>query len=207
MKQQKKSYFSILKHISPVLAFYKINDIVLNVNKMVRYIPAKKRANRDRAYRHEEIHKLLESVDVRMRAVILLLASTGMRVGALPLLRVRNLEKINLIQGYGEIYKITVYENDEEEYVTYCTPECVKTIDDYLDMLRRYGEKIYPNSLLIRDQFDIRDPFVISKPRAIKPISLSNKIRDIAIRAGLRTVEEFDKTEKLTNILIITKRY
>ncbi|RPJ25713.1 MAG: hypothetical protein EHM25_04370 [Nitrosopumilales archaeon] len=66
-----------------------------------------------------------------------------MRVGAIPLLRVRNLEKVNLIQGYGEIYKITVYENDEEEYVTYCTPECVKTIDDYLDMRRRYGEKIF----------------------------------------------------------------
>lgn len=41
MKQQKKSYFSIRNHISPVLAFCKINDIVLNVNKIVRYIPTK----------------------------------------------------------------------------------------------------------------------------------------------------------------------
>ena len=196
MKQLKKSYFSIRNHISPVLAFYKINDIVLNVNKIVRYIPAKKRANRDRAYTHEEIHRLLETVDVRMRTVILLLASTGMRVGAIPLLRVRNLEKVNLVQGYGEIYKITVYENDEEEYVTYCTPECVKAIDDYLGMRSRYGEKLDGQSYLIRDQFDIRDPFVISKPTTIKSISLSNKIRDIAIRAGLRSVEEFDKTEK-----------
>jgi integrase len=196
MKQKNKSYFSIRNHISPVLAFYKINDIVLNINKIVRYIPAKKRANRDRAYEHPEIQKLLETVDIRMRAVILLLASTGMRVGAIPLLRLRNLEKVNLINGYGEIYKITVYENDEEEYVTFCTPECVKTIDDYLAMRARYGEKLDGHSYLIRDQFDIRDPFVISKPRTIKPISLSNKIRDIAIRAGLRYVEEFDKNEK-----------
>jgi len=112
------------------------------------------------------------------------------------LLRVRNLEKVNLVQGYGEIYKITVYENDEEEYVTYCTPECVKAIDDYLGMRSRYGEKLDGQSYLIRDQFDIRDPFVISKPTTIKSVSLSNKIRDIAIRAGLRSVEEFDKTEK-----------
>ena len=196
MKQLKKSYFSIRNHISPVLAFYKINDIVLNVNKIVRYIPAKKRANRDRAYTYEEIQRLLETVDVRMRAVILLLASTGMRVGAIPLLRLRNLEKVNFVQGYGEIYKITVYENDEEEYVTYCTPECVKAIDDYLGMRSRYGEKLTKESYLIRDQFYIRDPFVISKPTTIKSISLSNKIRDIATRAGLRTVEEFDKTEK-----------
>lgn len=196
MKQQNKSYFSIRNNISPILAFYKINDIVLNINKISRFIPSKKRANRDRGYTHEEIYKLLDIADERMRTVILLFASTGMRVGALPLLRVRNLEKVSPIQGYGELYKITAYENDEEEYVTYCSPECVKTIDDYLDMRSRYGEKIYPNSLLVRDQFDIRDPFAISKPRAIKPISISNKIRDIAIRAGLRTVEEFDKTEK-----------
>lgn len=128
-----------------------------------------------------------------MRTVILLLASTGMRVGAIPLMRLRNLEKVNLIQGCGdkEIYKITTYENDEE-HTTYCTPECVKAIDNYLDMRSRYGEKLNPNSFLIREQFDIRDSFAIRKPTTIKPISLSNKLRDIAIRAGLRFVEESD---------------
>lgn len=129
-----------------------------------------------------------------MRTVILLLASTGMHVGAIPLLRLRNLEKVDLElnHGYGEIYKITVYENYEEEYITFCTPECAKTIDNYLNMRSRYGEKLTKDSLLIRDQFDIRDPFLIKRPTPIKPISLSNKIRDIAIRAGLRSVEEPD---------------
>ena len=53
MKQQHKSYFSIRNQVSPILAFYKINDIVLNINKISRFIPTKKRANRDRAYTHE----------------------------------------------------------------------------------------------------------------------------------------------------------
>ncbi len=126
----------------------------------------------------------------------MLLASTGNACWSTSFTTSKESGKNESNSGYGENYKITVHENDEEEHVTYCTPESVKTIDHYMDMRRRYDERIYPNSLLIRDQFDIKDPFVISKPRAIKPISLSNKIRDIAIRAGLRIVEEFNKTEK-----------
>ena len=47
-------------------------------------MPEPKRARKDRAYTHEEIGKMLEIADERMRAVILLLASTGMRIGAIP---------------------------------------------------------------------------------------------------------------------------
>jgi hypothetical protein len=168
MKQQEsKGYFSIHNHISPVLAFYAINDIVLNVKKIKRYFPSKKRANRDRAYTHEEIHKLLDIADERMRTIILLLASSDMRVGAIPLLRLRNLEKANLGYRYGydqHIYKIIVYENEREEYHTFCTPECANAIDLYLDMRTRYGQKLNKDSFLIREQFDIRDPFAIRKP-------------------------------------------
>jgi integrase len=85
MKQEeRKGYFSIHNHVSAILAFYSINDIVLNIKKIKKYIPPKKRANRDRAYTHEEIHRLLDISDERMRTVILLLASSGMRVGAIP---------------------------------------------------------------------------------------------------------------------------
>ena len=137
---------------------------MLNVKKIKRYIPPKKRVNRDRAYTHEEIHSLLDISDERMRAVILLLASSGMRIGAVPLLKIRNLEKVNIVycQGYDQyIYKITVYENEEEEYCSYCTPECTKALDAYLDMRSRYGEKLNRDSFLIRAQFDVRDPIAM----------------------------------------------
>jgi integrase len=196
MKQQEsKGYFSIHNHISPVLAFYKINDIVLNTSKIKRYFPSKKRANRDRAYTHEEIHKLLDIADERIRAVILILASSGMRIGAIPSLRLRNLEKVKLGYHYDQyIYKFTMYENEQEEYYTFCTPECAAAIDLYLDMRTRYGEKLNKDSFLIREQFDIRDQFAIKKPisRPLQGASLSYKIKDIAIRAGLRIQEELD---------------
>jgi hypothetical protein len=35
----------------------------------------------------------------------------------LKIKHLQNIEQYNL-------YKITVYENEEEEYITFCTPEC-----------------------------------------------------------------------------------
>jgi hypothetical protein len=65
------------------------------------------------------------------------MVSTGMRVGAIPLLKIRNLEKIEKYQ----LYKITVYENEDEEYITFCTPECARAIDSYLEYRGRHAQR------------------------------------------------------------------
>jgi len=182
MKEQSKSYSAIHNYVSAIIKFYTINDIVLNSNKIYRFMPDKKKSNKDRAYTHQEIHRLLDIADERMRAVILLLSSTGMRIGAIPDLRLRNLERISEFA----IYKITVYEGFNEEYFTYCTPECTIAIDNYLNMRKRYGEKLGGHSFLIREQFDIRDPFAISKCQKTVSNTLANKIIDLAIRSGIR---------------------
>jgi integrase len=71
-----KSYGAIHNYVSAIFAFYKINDIILNTNKISKFMPEKRKSNKDRRYTHEEILKLLEFADERMRTVILLLAST-----------------------------------------------------------------------------------------------------------------------------------
>ncbi|MDW0340115.1 MAG: hypothetical protein QN597_07690 [Nitrososphaeraceae archaeon] len=90
MKEQGKQYSAINNYVSAITASYKINDIILNVTKISKFMPEPKRARKDRAYTHEEIGKILEIADERMRAVILLLASTGIRIGAIPLLKLRS---------------------------------------------------------------------------------------------------------------------
>lgn len=118
--------------------------------------------------------------DERTRAIISLLASSGMCVGGIPGLRLRNLERVDSYPGF---YKITVYDGYKEEYVTFCTPECAKAIDEYLKMREQYGEKLTPESFLIREQFDIRDPFAISNCRQVKSNVISKKLIDLAERS------------------------
>ena len=87
-------------------------------------MPEPKRARKARSCTHEEIGKILEIADERMRAVILLLASTGIRIGATPLLKLRNLEKIG--DGDNHLYKIVVYEGYRQEYCTFCSVDAPK---------------------------------------------------------------------------------
>jgi integrase len=122
---------------------------------------------------------MLEICDERTRVIVLLLASTGMRIGAIPSLKIGNVDMNN--------NKITVYENAKEEYFTFMTPECKKAIDSYIDMRSRYGEKINDDSYLIREQYNIRDKMSIAKCRSISRETLQWKLKDITRRSNVRS--------------------
>jgi site-specific recombinase XerD len=157
LKKEGMSYYGLSNYIVPIKSYYAINDITLNVKKIGKFMPECKRARKDKSYTDKEISKLLEIADERMRSVILLLASSGIRVGALPYIRLRHLD--------DKSRKLIVYEGFNEEYFTFITPECNQAIDCYLDMRSRYGEKLNDDSFLIREQFDVRCP---AKPKQFK---------------------------------------
>ena len=186
LKKKGMGFVAIRNYVAAVCKFYRINDVILNTNKINQYLPEFRKSKKDRAYRYEEIHRLMDVADERMRAIILLLASSGMRVGGIPSLRLRNLERVD---SYLNFYKITVYEGYNEEYVTFCTPECAKAIDEYLEMRRQYGEKLTPESFLIREQFDLRDPFAISNCKQVSSNVISKKLIDLAERSVIRQRE------------------
>ena len=134
-KQNTLTGRSINTRLSAIQKFYETNDVELKWKKIKSYIGSRKKKMKDRAYTREEIAKMLEKADQRERLVVLLMCSSGMRVGALPFLKIRNLEKIDKYS----LYRITVYENEDEEYITFCSPECAKIIDSYLEFRQRHG--------------------------------------------------------------------
>jgi integrase len=176
MREDGKNFYAISNYVTALISYYKINDIILNTKRITRFMPDRIRTRKDRSYTHEEILKMLEIADERMRAVILILGSSGIRVGALPSLKLRNLID----------HKLTIYENFSEEYLTFITPECKKAVDVYLDMRSRFGEKLNDESVLIREQFDIRDVFQIENPKQISRDAIQWMITDVANRSGVR---------------------
>ena len=80
------------------------------------------------------------------------MASSGVRIGAIPSMTICHLEK------RGDLYKINVYKGQKGkgQYYTFCTPECARAIDSYLELRKRCGEKITPTSTspLFRKDFD-----------------------------------------------------
>jgi hypothetical protein len=114
-----------------------MNDMLLSTVTINKYKGEFRKVRKDRAYTREEIHKLLDIAGLRMKVCILLMASAGLRVGFVPSIKIKHLERVDKYN----IYKITVYENSNEEYYTFCAPECASLIDEYLDYRQRNGEK------------------------------------------------------------------
>ena len=117
-----KSWFMLL--FASLKNFYEMNDVEdIKWRKLKRYIGEEQPKHEDRRYTDEEIHKLVQNANLKLKATILLMASSGMRIGALPFLLKSHLER------RGDLYKINVYKGlkGKGQYYTFCTPESGKS--------------------------------------------------------------------------------
>jgi hypothetical protein len=91
----------------------------------------------------------------------------------------------------GDLYQFTYYEGYKDEYITFCTPECAKAIDAYLDYRERSGEIITEESYIIRQEFDSNDLEQVK--RNSKPLAKSTVrgvMLHLLLEAGVRTQEK-----------------
>ena len=185
LREEKKVVAATINTImAAIKKFYDTNDVELKWKKIKSYVGKgkNKRNRKDRPYTHQEISKMLEKADQRGRICILLMCSAGLRIGALPSLKIRNLERIAKYQ----LYKITVYENEDEEYVTFCTPECTSAIDSYLEYRQRHGEHpLKDDSPLIREEFDINDEIKAANPKGLGIETFRKMVKAIGFRSGV----------------------
>lgn len=129
---KKLSRTSIKVHLAAVLHFFQINndDFNLTTRHFRTHLPSDEFTyNDDRAYTREEIAQILLACDVRSRMMILLLCSSGMRIGALRTLQIGDLTKV---ESQSTMYRIQVYARTRDKYFTFCTPECYLAIQEYL---------------------------------------------------------------------------
>lgn len=179
--QYKAVIFASIKHAC------EMNDVILNWKKLKKFVKSEKTVNeingKDRGYWHEEIGRILGFSDQRSKMVFFFLSSTGVRVGALQSIRIGDLEKID------NLYKIIVYRGDKEEYITFCTPECAKEIDAYLDYRKRKGEHVSQDSYLLVRKFSSNTK---DKGRPFKGRALWAVLETMLSNSGLREVDHIN---------------
>jgi integrase len=187
---QDKGYSTatIQVRLAAVFHFYTINRINLNKKYVSKFCGKRRKVMSDTAYTHSQIEIMLStSSDLRQKVIVLLLASTGMRVGAIHSLVLSNLRRVDV--GTQYLYKVIVYELEEEEYYTFCSFECAMVIDQYLEYRKRFGEILKPNSPLIREEFDHNDLFKSRMPRKLSNQYMMILVDRILVAAGIKTVK------------------
>jgi integrase len=106
LKTDKKlSYNSINLYYAAISHFYQMNDVTLNWKKLSKFKGKKRLVVEDEPYTKEQLRQLLDFADLRLKCIITLMCSAGLRRGAIPKLRIKDLKKI---EKYG-LYRILVY--------------------------------------------------------------------------------------------------
>src|ERR671919_796039 len=87
-------YATRSQYLAAIMTYYDLNEVVLNKKKLYRYLGEEELPIENRAYTTDEIKKMLEVSDERVRAILLFLISTGVRIRAIIELKLQDLVKV-----------------------------------------------------------------------------------------------------------------
>jgi integrase len=183
-KQKGLSYNTIHSYVTGLRHFYEYNDVTLRWKRINAHLPSKGKRIDDRAYTHEEIKKMTDIANLRDKAILLVMASSGARIDAVPSLRIKDLVPTEYIGA--SIYEIRYYPLSNDEYRGYCTPEAKRAIDDYVRWRKQCGERITENSPVFRKEFNRRDDIEIANAEAITKFSINHIVVELLDRSGVR---------------------
>jgi len=149
--KRKISPNSVPIYYAPIELFFVMNDITINYKKLRKLFPKKIKKGNERGYTIEEIRKIIKNTkSKRSRALVLLFASSGIRLGAIPDILLKHLSKIG-----KNSYAIKIYEGETDEDFVFTTPEAAKAIDEYLDERKKDSEYVDQDSPLIRTSYKL----------------------------------------------------
>jgi integrase len=83
-EDKKVSRASIAVYSAAIAHFYEMNDITINWRKLKKFKSKMRRVVEDVPYTREQIRTLIDRAPLRDRCMILMMASAGLRRGALP---------------------------------------------------------------------------------------------------------------------------
>jgi hypothetical protein len=152
-------YATIRNYLKTVKLFLEMNSDVPIVNwkRITKGLRSGKSAANDRAPTIEEIKKLVEYPDRRIKPIIYCMVSGGFRIGAWDYLKWKH---ITLLTGEDrEIIaaKMVIYSGEPEEYYCFITAEAYNSLKAWIDYRSNAGEKITGESWLMRDLWQTTD--------------------------------------------------
>ena len=153
-KARKKEivFGTVANYYKAIKLLCEMNSINLNW-KLISggLMPSRKSAN-DRAPTIEEIRRLLEYPDPRIKPIVLMMSSGGFRVAAWDWLQWKHVVP-QFDKNTSELVaaKVIIYADEPDEYFTFITPEAHNALKDWMNYRKSYGEKIESESWLMRN--------------------------------------------------------
>jgi len=127
-----------------------MNDILIPWKKISKALPRARKFADDRAPTIEEIRRITEYPDRRIKSIVCTMASSGIRLGAWDYLRWKHLSPMEknsrILAG-----KLIVYPGEDDEYVTFITPEAYFELQKRKEYRILSGENVEDESWIMRN--------------------------------------------------------
>jgi hypothetical protein len=148
------AYSTIPNYYKATKLFVEMNTDapIINWKKIAKGMPIGRKAANDRAPTLEELRKLSEYPDRRIKPIVYVMASSGIRIGAWDYLKWKNVIPIrNERTGEPIAAKLVAYAGEPEEYYCFVTPEAYTSLKQWMEYREKYGENITGDSWVMRD--------------------------------------------------------
>jgi integrase len=146
---------TVINYTKSIKLFCDMADIPIPWKKITRGLPRGKRYADDRIPTLEELKKLVEYPDRRIKAIVYTMASSGIRVGAWNYLRWSH---IRPIEKNGELIaaKMIVYGGEDDEYFTFISASAWSELMAWKQYRESSGEPLNGDSWVMRNLWDTR---------------------------------------------------
>ncbi len=182
---------TIQNYLKSIKLFCEMAEIPVAWNKIRRGVPSGKSYADDRIPTIDEIRKILEYPDRRIKAIVYTLASSGIRLGAWDYLRWGHVRPIIEKEDSKGVVaaKLIAYAGEDEEYFTFISKEAYDALKDWMKYREESGELIDENSWLMRDLWDtgvVQLRGFVTKPKKLASSGIKRLIERAIWAQGLR---------------------
>jgi hypothetical protein len=187
-KEGKLDAGTIKNRKATVKNLLKKTKISIDWDEVFKGLPKPKRYTNDRAYSLEEIIKICDYNDRRIKPIVYTMVSSGMRLGAWDYLKWKHIAPIpkdgNVICALIELYYGT-----DEQYPTLITKEAYQVLEKWKEFRKKSGEEVNDDSWVMRHYWDTKEGFThgsINKPDQLTSNGVKSLLDSALRRQGLR---------------------
>ena len=149
---------TLINYLKAIKLFCEMSDISINWKKITRGVSRGKRYASDRIPTLEEMRKIVEYPDRRIKPIVYTMCSSGIRLGAWDYLRWKHIIPIQNDKNEVIAAKIRVYADEEEEYFSFISLEAYSHLKEWMNYRKNAGELITEDSWLMRNLWDVTTP-------------------------------------------------
>jgi integrase len=172
---------TVNNYVKGMKALFRVNGI----NLVFPYRLSKRVKYPDRSPTPEELSKVMDYANVKEKAVVSILALSGMRLGTLVKLNYKHVRN-DLEKGIIPIHihvEAEITKGKYHSYDTFIGEEAVKCLNTYLDIRRKGTAKLPPETLANESPLIRNECRNIVLP--VSPASITSLVHKLFLKAGL----------------------